>query len=157
MCFSGRVDMAAKETPMLGYDPAVRTRTLSRMLGPYLLAAAAALFARQDGLSAFLTEFMQDGPLVFVTGAFTLIAGVAIISAHHHWTSPSAILVSLIGILAALKGASLMIAPELGADMTDAVVRTPSYLWVGIGVDFLLGLWLTITGWFRPAPAPLAQ
>jgi hypothetical protein len=140
---------------MLDYDPEVRTRTLSRMLGPYLLVAAAALFARQDALPVFLTEFMHDGPLVFVTGAFTLIAGVTVVTAHHHWTSPSAAVVSLIGLLAALKGASLMIAPEFGADLTDAVALTPSYLWASIGVELLLGGWLAIAGWVKPMPATL--
>lgn len=141
---------------MSSYDPAVRTRTLARIVGPYLVIAAAAIFVRQAALPDFLTGFMQDGPLVFVTGAFTLIAALAILGAHHHWSSLSACLISLIGVIAALKGASLMIAPDLGAQMTETVTRTPSVLLGALGVDLLLGVWLTFAGWLAPSPAALS-
>jgi hypothetical protein len=75
------------------------------------------------------------------------MAGLAMIAAHHHWTSPAAIVISLIGIVAALKGALLMIAPGLGAEMTATVVRTPSVLLIAAGIELLAGLWLSFVGW----------
>ena len=88
---------------------------------------AATLLARQDDL-LLLPAFMQDEPLVLATGAFTLTAGLVMVAAHHHWTSAAAIVISLIGIAAALKGASLMIAPNLGTEMTASVVQAPLML-----------------------------
>src|SRR4026209_1021733 len=106
---------------MPAYDPDVRTATLARVTGPYLVIVAVALFARQDSLPQLLLAFMQDAPLVFATGAFTLMEGLAVIALHHHWSDAAAIVISVIGIVAALKGASLMIAPSLGSEMTEAV------------------------------------
>ena len=60
---------------MTAYDPAVRTRTVARIVGPYLVLMAVALFARQGELELLLPAFMQDAPLVLATGAFTLMAG----------------------------------------------------------------------------------
>lgn len=143
---------------MSDYDPAVRTRTLARIVGPYLVITAATLFARQDTLPAFLSGFMQDGPLVLVTGAFTLMACLTMITSHHHWTSASASVISLIGIGGALKGASLMAAPQLGADMTAALAGMPSVLLGAIGLELLAGIWLSYVGWLSPAratPQPL--
>ena len=40
-----------------------------------------------------------------------------------------------------------MIAPSLGAEMTAAVVRTPSILLIAAGIELLVGLWLTFVGW----------
>jgi hypothetical protein len=112
---------------------------------------AVTLFARQGALPTLLPAFMQDAPLVLASGAFTLMAGLAIVGEHHHWTGASAIVISLIGVVAALKGASLMIAPSLGAEMTAAVVRTPLLLLIVAGVALLVGLWLSVVGWLSKA------
>ncbi|HEX4741507.1 MAG TPA: hypothetical protein VH353_09260 [Caulobacteraceae bacterium] len=132
---------------MLDYDQVVRTRTLARAVGPYLVVIAVALFARWGTLPILLPAFMQDAPLIFAAGAFTLMAGLAIISAHHHWTGASAIVISLIGVLAALKGAALMISPTLGAELTAVATRTPALLMVVAVVLLLVGLWLSFVGW----------
>jgi len=134
---------------VLDYDPKVRTRSLARIVGPYLIVTAAALFVRRDALPNFLSSFMQDEALVFVTGAFALMAGMATLMAHHHWSSFSAGVISFIGLAAALKGASLMIAPDLGEELTDAVTRTPFIFEGAIGLELLLGLWLSFVGWAR--------
>jgi hypothetical protein len=139
---------------MSAYDPALRTRTLARVLGPYLVLTAVMLLARQNTLPTLLPAFMQDAPLVLATGAFTLMAGLVIVAAHHHWTGVGAIVVSLIGVCVTLKGAWLLIAPEVGAEMTTAIARTPSVLLIAAGVELLVGLWLSYVGWVsKAAPA----
>lgn len=129
------------------YDPAVRTRTLARIVGPYLVIVAIALLVRLADLPLLLPAFMQDGPLVMATGAFTLIVGLTMLVAHHHWSTWAAIAISVIGIAAALKGASLLIVPELDSAMTAVVVRTPPLLLVAVVVELLLGIWLSFVGW----------
>jgi hypothetical protein len=129
------------------YDQVVRTRTLARAVGPYLVVIAVALFARRTALPTLLPAFMQDAPLIFAAGAFTLVAGLAIIAAHHHWTTASAIVISLVGLLAALKGAALMIFPTLGAEVTAALTRAPAVVMVVALILLLIGLWLSFIGW----------
>ena len=63
---------------MSAYNPAVRTRALARIVGPYLVIVAAVLFVRQSVLPRLLIEFMRDDPLVFATEAFTLLAGLTL-------------------------------------------------------------------------------
>ena len=70
---------------MSPYDPAIRTRTLARIVGPYLVIIAVALFARQGTLALLLPAFMQDAPLVLATGAFTVGVGLVMIVTHHQW------------------------------------------------------------------------
>jgi hypothetical protein len=140
----------ALEETMADYDPVARTRTLARIVGPYLIVLGVMLFELRGVLPTLLPAFMQDGPLVLASGAFTLIAGLAVICAHHHWTGPSAIVISLIGVAASIKGAALMIAPGFGSDLTAVVVRPPSVLIVSAVVALLVGLWLSFVGWIRP-------
>ncbi len=128
-------------------DPHIRTRTLARVAGPYFVVMALTLFAHADTLALLFPALMQDGPLVLVTGAFTVIVGLVIVAAHHHFTSPAAIVISLLGIAAALKGAMLMIAPEIGSGLTAAFVRVPVLSLLTAALLLLLGAWLTFVGW----------
>jgi hypothetical protein len=133
---------------MIDYDLQTRTRTLARIVGPYMAIAGAALIARADTMALMLPGFMADGPLVLATGAFALMAGLVMIAAHHHWNGPAAIVISLIGCLVALKGALLMAAPDFGAALSAAVARNPLVLIAAAGAMILIGLWLAILGWF---------
>lgn len=124
-----------------------RTQTLARIVGPYLLIVGVALAARGASLTLLLPSFMQNAPLVFATGAFTLMAGLVLLAAHHHWSSPAAIIISFVGVAATLKGASLMIAPDLGAALTASAVAAPPALTIAAVLEMLLGLWLSYVGW----------
>lgn len=137
---------------MTGYDPKLRTRTLARIVGPYMLVIAATLLTRQSVFNDMLPTFMANPGLVLSTGAFTLIAGLTMLTAHHHWSSPAAIAVTLTGFAAALKGAWLMIAPEWGAATTQVMVDAPWSLTAAAVFELVLGVWLTFVGWFaKPA------
>ena len=136
---------------MADFDPQIRTQTLARIVGPYFLVMGAALALRANVMPLLLPAFMQDGALVLAAGAFTLMAGLAILAAHHHFTSPAAIVISIVGIVAAVKGAFLMLAPELGAPLTAAVVRAAPLLILLAAILFIAGLWLTAVGWFSAA------
>jgi uncharacterized membrane protein YesL len=132
---------------MTADEKAHRTRVLSGIIGPYLIVAAITLFSRHDDLISLVPAFMHDAPLVLAAGAFTLMAGLTIIRVHHHWTDVNAIVVSLIGIVAALKGAGLMAVPTVGAQALAWAVRAPLLLPLVAIVLLAVGLWLTISGW----------
>ena len=136
---------------MAEYDPQVRTRTLARIAGPYMLVIGATLLTRQSLFNDMLPSFMDNAALVLSTGAFTLILGLTMLTSHHHWSSAPAIAITLIGFAAALKGAWLMIAPEWGAATTEAMVAAPWALTAAAAFELFLGAWLTFVGWFAKA------
>ena len=133
----------------LDIDSTARTRALARIAGPYFAIMGGYLFVRRAELPAVFGDFMRDGALILITGAFTLILGLTIIAFHHHWTRPISIALSLVGWGAALKGAMLVLAPDVGADMSDAFLRTPQFVYVASLAMLLLGVWFTLTGWSR--------
>ena len=126
---------------------AARTRTVARLVGPYLIVMATALFVRRDEMANLLPGFMADDALVLATSAFTLMAGLAILALHPIWRGAAALVVSFVGLAATLKGAWLMIAPDWGADATAAFIATPFALEAAAGFEILVGLWLTYAGW----------
>lgn len=134
---------------MTADEKTLRTRILSGIIGPYLIVVAMTLLFRQDVWTSLLPALMHDAPLVLVTGAFTLMAGLTIVRVHHHWTGASASVVSLIGIVVALKGACLMVVPSFGARLTAWVIRAPFLLPLLAIAMLAVGLWLSVSGW-RP-------
>lgn len=133
---------------MDSYNPHIRTQTLARIVGPYMLVIGATLLTRQSLFNDMLPAFMDNAALVLSTGAFTLIVGLCMLTAHHHWSSAAAVAITLTGFAAALKGAWLMIAPEWGAATTEAMVAAPWMLGAAAVFELLLGIWLTCVGWF---------
>jgi hypothetical protein len=141
--------MPAKGEKMAEYDPSLRTRMLARVAGPYLAIMGLTIALNAHLFALILPNFMQDRPLVLTSGAFVLILGLVVIALHHHWSSPPAIAISLIGWAAAVKGALLMLAPELGAALTVIVVRMPPVLLIIALVMIAFGAWLSLVGWTR--------
>ena len=128
-------------------DP-TRTRAAARIIGPYLVVMAATLFVRRDELAGLLPGFMADSALVLATGAFTLMAGLTLLVLHPVRRAAAAFTVSFVGLAATLKGAWLMVAPQWGAQATEAFVHAPMALEAGAGFEGLVGLWLIYVGWF---------
>jgi hypothetical protein len=134
-------------------DPAERTRAAARIVGPYLVIIGAMLIVRAPAMALLLPAFMQDGPLVLATGALTVILGLTLLALHHHFSTLAATVISLIAIVATLKGAFLMVAPQLGAPLTALVVRASPVLVIVAALLMIVGAWLSFVGWFAKRPA----
>lgn len=132
---------------MSAYDPTERTRAAARVVGPYLIVMGGMLATRAAQMALMLPAFMQDGPLVLAAGAFTLLAGLTLLALHHHFGSIAAAVITVIGVVGSLKGAWLLIAPQLGAPLTAAIVRASPIL-IGLAlVMMIIGAWLSFVGW----------
>lgn len=126
---------------------AATTRFCARIIGPLMLIVGAVVIARFDDIALMLPNLFQDTALLFVTGLFTLIAGLVLLAAHHHWNSAVAIAISLLGVLTVLRGVVLLTMPTLlSAVAASAMHAMPGALAVG-ALAMLIGMWLTHAGW----------
>ncbi|MEX3756258.1 hypothetical protein ABFW00_10495 [Mycobacteroides abscessus] len=105
----------------------------ARILGPYLLIAALTVVGRTAHMRTLLSAFTDTNASVWtwVLGAFVLPMGLVVIVLHPWWRGATAILVSTLGWLTVIKGAALMAFPDMYAMA-------------------LVGLYLTVVGWFPP-------
>ena len=126
---------------------AATTRFCARIIGPLMLIIGAAVIIRFDAIAAIIPALFEDAPLLFITGVFTLIAGAILFAAHHHWTSPAAIVISLLGVLTLVRGAVFIAAPDFLASIATQAVQAQPALWIAGGVVLLAGLWLAYVGW----------
>ena len=127
---------------------AAATRFCARAIGLIFLIIGAVVVVRYDALVRMMPAILDDEALAFVIGIFTLIVGVILFAAHHHWSSAAAVAVSLIGLLTMLRGLLLMLAPRLVGDLADQMLAFAGFAWIAGGVAILLGLWLSWAGWF---------
>lgn len=127
---------------------AATTRFCARVIGPLLLIIGAAVLIRFDDLVLMIPAILQDSPLAFITGVFTLIAGMALFTAHHHFGSAAAIVITILGGLTVVRGVSLLFAPDLIASFANTVLTSGAAVQIAGGVTLLLGAWLTFAGWF---------
>jgi hypothetical protein len=129
-------------------EQSAMTRGFARALGPFLIILAAATAARSTEMGAIASGFFQDGPLALVTGAFTLGLGCAMLAAHHHFNSLAAVVVTVFGIVTALRGVVLLISPRSLAPLAEHLIAQPGVILIPVTIAFLIGAYLSFVGWF---------
>ncbi len=127
-----------------------RTRIMARILGPYLIIVPVTAVVRASLMSEIVAGFTADPVWAWVTGAFVLLAGLAVIAVHPYWRGAAAIIVSVTGWLMTLKGVSLLAFSQTYLDAASNAIGV-GVLWRTIELCVAVaGLYLTYTGWVHP-------
>ncbi len=127
-----------------------RTRTFSRILGPFWAIVTLVAAARASELPLLLAGFESNGAWPWVTGAFVLAAGLTIVALHQYWHGAAAVIVSAFGWLMVLRGTFLLAFPAEFMSVADSVVGATT-LWRIVYLGFTaIGLYLTYVGWLEP-------
>ena len=118
---------------------------LAKLLGLYLIAIAVAMLASKRRTLTTLDEMARSGPWMLFSGMVATSAGLAIVIGHNVWTgSALAVVVTLFGWGALLKGISLLLVPpeRMAAAYKGLGFERYFYAWMG-GV-LALGLLVTL-------------
>ncbi|MBE5404342.1 membrane protein [Mycobacteroides abscessus subsp. massiliense] len=129
-----------------------RTKMFARILGPYLLIAALTVVGRTAHMRTLLSAFTDTNASVWtwVLGAFVLPMGLVVIVLHPWWRGLTSALVSTLGWLTAFKGAALMAFPDIYLSMGHRLVDMMPWWQTVSAAMALVGLYLTVVGWFPP-------
>jgi hypothetical protein len=122
----------------------------ARVMGPFLVIVATIVAARAPHMSTLLAQFTANEVWPWVTGAFILLGGIAIVAFHQYWRSPAAVIVSLLGWLLVVRGVFLLAFPDVFASLANRIVGAPDAWQVAFVVMAVIGVYLTIVGW-KPA------
>lgn len=130
-------------------QPQDRTRMFARVLGPFFTIVAIIVAVRAPDMRQMLSEFTASDVWPWVTGAFILMGGIAIVAFHQVWRGASAIIVSVLGWALVVRGTFLMAFPDTFASGADRIIGA-TVVWQAVyGVMALIGLYLAYVGW-RP-------
>ena len=125
------------------------SKTIAGLIGPSLIALAAALLINLGSMSALVEAVSRDPAIVLVSGVLAFVAGLAVVRVHNHWAADWAVVVAIFGWLLLIGGLIRMLFPIRLADMA-ATLSPNTGLIVGEAVVFLvIGAFLSYKAYMR--------
>ncbi len=125
------------------------SKFLSKVIGIYLLIISIAMFVNTQQFTSYVNALINDTPLMFVVGFFTLILGILMVVSHNIWQWNWRVLITLIAWITLLKGASIIFYPYFIDSATIVFLHNMTASYVAMAVDFILGLILCYFGFKR--------
>ena len=80
------------------------SKTVAGLIGPTLIALAAALLINLGSISTLVESVSRDPVLALVSGVLSFVAGPAVVRVHNYWAGDWAVLVTILGWLLLLGG-----------------------------------------------------
>lgn len=124
-----------------------RTRMFARVLGPFFVVIATIVVLRAPDMATLLAQFTATEVWAWVTGAFILMGGIAIVAFHQYWRSPAAVIVSVLGWLLVVRGVVLLAFPAAFASLANRMIGAVVAWQAAYIVMALIGLYLSYVGW----------
>ena len=122
------------------------TLIAARIIGPLCILAGVALITQSGRMIAAVSGFFGDSALLVFTAFVTLAMGLTLVVLHPRWNGITAALISLIGWLVVLRGAVLLLAPNLARETMGLLFANPTLVPIAGCVMALIGVWLAYTG-----------
>ncbi len=113
----------------------------------YLIIGAGFVFNRK-AFQQVMEDFCKNAALVFYGGVLALVIGVVIILTHNVWVAHWAVIITIIGWLALIKGIWMIVFPNTVSKFMQAYQKNESLLIVHSIVALIFGAVLTFFGFF---------
>jgi hypothetical protein len=112
---------------------------IAQILGIFFVVAGIALVGNSKAVTAAIEEAVQNKGILFVWGILALGVGAVIVTLNNAWITGLPLLITVLGWLAVLKGAFIMIFPGAAASLYKSFNKCGIIVFCGI-VVFALGL-----------------
>jgi len=125
-----------------------RTLFLSRLIGVYCILVALSMMTRRQVTLESITALLHSPAMMFVLGAITLIAGLAMVLAHNIWSGDAlVIVVTLVGWITLVKSLSfLFLPPDMEAELFLGQLHYQQLFYLYCVFSLALGVYLTYGG-----------
>ncbi|MGD0640630.1 MAG: hypothetical protein ABSC22_07775 [Roseiarcus sp.] len=117
---------------------------LGRLLGLYLVAISVAMLVHRRRTLETLDAMARSGPWMLFSGLVATAAGLAVVLGHNVWSGgPLAVVVTLFGWAALLKGVSLLLVPPERMAAAYKGLGFERFFHVWMIAVLVIGLWIT--------------
>ncbi|HWY59481.1 MAG TPA: hypothetical protein VNZ03_33765 [Terriglobales bacterium] len=125
-----------------------RTLFLSRLIGLYCILVTLSMITRRQATLESITALLHDPAMMFVLGAITLAAGLAMVLAHNLWSGgPLVMIVTLVGWVTLVKSLLFLFLPhEMEASFFLEQLHYQELFYVYGTLSLVLGIYLTYSG-----------
>jgi len=121
--------------------------TIARLLGPVLSVIGISMLINASAYRVMAGQFLATSPLIYFSGILALLAGLAVLNAHHRWTRDWRSFITAFGWLFTSAGMFRILAPQFVAFVGKAIVTHGVFL-IGAGIVLLaFGGFITFKGY----------
>ncbi len=121
---------------------------LAKLLGPYCLIVSLGVLLNFKFYRKVMEDLLKNSALIYIAGVIALIFGLLLVKFHNVWVLGWPVIITLIGWLGLIKGIWLIVFPDSLTKITNYHLKNPSILTARLIVVLLLGLVLTVFGYF---------
>ncbi|STY28233.1 Integral membrane protein (PIN domain superfamily) [Legionella wadsworthii] len=125
------------------------SKYISKVLGIYLIIVSLAMFANIEQFTLYVQALLKNAPLMLILGFLTLILGLLLVVAHNIWKWDWRLVITIIGWVILLKGASIIFYPHYVDKATLVFLQNTNIAYSSAGFELILGIILTYLGFKR--------
>jgi hypothetical protein len=122
---------------------------LAQLIGPIALVAACGLLLNRTAYLAIAHEFVRSPALVYLSGVLSLTVGLAIIISHNVWAADWRLLLTILGWMCVVAGATHMLLPQRVKVFAEAMLDRPMVMTARGTIGAGIGALLCFVGYLR--------
>lgn len=119
---------------------------IARLLALVYVSVGLGILTNPKYYQKALKEILNSAVALYFGGIMALVAGFLIVSYHNYWVKDWHVVITLIGWLAVVKGASLLVFPDQYADMFQSWIKKYINQWGFMAL--ILGIIFAYFGYF---------
>ena len=125
---------------------------VARLMGPVLSVIGIGMLSNAVVYRQMAGQFIHGYPFIYFSGILLLVAGLAILNAHHAWTPDWRSVITAIGWIITGVGTFRILAPQFVTFVAGSVIAYSGFF-TGAGIVLLaLGGFITFKGYVAEAP-----
>lgn len=116
------------------------SKFLGKVIGIYLIIVSVAMFLDRAQFVTIVKQLIDNVPLMFVVGFFTLIIGILMVVAHNIWQWHWRLIITIISWLTLIKGISIIFYPQYIDKLSIFFLQSTEAGYISAVVNLLIGL-----------------
>lgn len=123
------------------------TLFLAKVVGVFYLVVGLGLLLNQKTYRHVVEQIHADTASRFIAGLVGLVVGLLVVLQHNVWELSAAGLVTIIGWIATLKSAFVIVFPQSFEAASKRLAASKQF-WIAPLIALLIGVYLIYTGFF---------
>lgn len=125
------------------------SKFLARVIGIYQIIISIVILVDLPRFSEIILSLINNTPVMFVTGCFTLLIGTLMVVSHNVWQWHWRLIITIVAWLTFLKGISILLFPQFINEITRLFVQNMFFAYTTAVIDFIFGALLIYFGFKR--------
>jgi len=97
-------------------------------------------------------DFIERPSVLYIGGLGALVVGYLVVAFHNTWTKDLAVIITIVGWLALVKGILIFLRPNLMIALTRAIIKKDTFLRIEALIIIILGLFFSFLGFCPKSP-----